>query len=89
MVRYKIIDSQGYASDHYEICIQGHLHDRWADWFGGMTIEREQNGQTCLRGPVTDQAALHGILRRVRDTGLPLVSVTRIPPEPGAEQEAR
>ena len=73
--------SQDHPPDRYEICIQGHLHDRWIDWFGGMTIERMANGQTRLRGPVTDQAALHGILRRVRDTGLPLVSVTRIPPE--------
>lgn len=83
------MDSQDHAPDHYEICIQGHLHDRWADWFSGMTMEREQNGQTRLHGPVTDQAALHGILRRVRDTGLPLLSVARIPPDSTAENSQR
>ena len=58
-----------------EIRIKGHLDNRWAAWFDGLTITREDNGDTCLTGPVVDQAALHGLLRKVRDLGLPLVSV--------------
>ena len=66
---------------HYEIRLKGHLDARWADWFGGLRITQERDGTTVLRGPVTDQAALHGLLRRVRDLGLPLVSVTHAEPE--------
>lgn len=62
----------------YQIRIQGHLSGRWSDWFGGMGITREENGDTLLTGPVTDQAALYGLLRRVRDLGMPLVSVNRV-----------
>jgi len=62
----------------YEIRIRGHLDDRWADWFGGLTITLEENGDTLLTGPVADQAALHGLLRRVRDLGVPLLSVMRL-----------
>ena len=65
----------------YEIRIKGHLHNRWADWFDGLTITRADNGETLLRGPVVDQAALHGVLRKVRDLGLPLVSVNQIDPK--------
>lgn len=68
-------------SGQYEIRIKGHLHDRWADWFEGLTITREANGETLLTGPVVDQAALHGVLRKVRDLGLPLVSVNQIDPK--------
>jgi hypothetical protein len=64
----------------YEIRIRGHLGPRWADWFEGLTITLEENGDTLLTGPVVDQAALHGLLRRVRDLGLPLLSVTRLEP---------
>ena len=63
-----------------EIRIKGHLDDRWADWFEGLTITREDNGETRLTGPVVDQAALHGLLKKVRDLGMPLVSVNRIEP---------
>ena len=63
-----------------ELRIKGHLDDRWADWFEGLTITREDNGETRLTGPVVDQAALHGLLKKVRDLGLPLVSVNRIEP---------
>jgi len=63
---------------HYEIRIEGHLDDRWQDWFDGMSITLEENGTTLLSGPVPDQPALYGILRRVRDLGLPLVSVNRM-----------
>jgi hypothetical protein len=69
-------------SGHYEIRIKGHLANRWADWFEGMTITREDNGETLLIGTVIDQAALHGLLRKVRDLGLPLVSVIHVKPEP-------
>ncbi|MEO8393684.1 MAG: hypothetical protein ABI700_11900 [Chloroflexota bacterium] len=64
----------------YEIRIKGHLDKRWADWFEGLTLTLEDNGETCLSGQVVDQAALHGLLRKVRDLGMPLVSVNRIEP---------
>ena len=60
----------------YQIRIEGHLGPQWTDWFGGLTITLEDNGDTLLTGPVVDQAALHGLLREVRDLGLPLISVT-------------
>ena len=62
--------------DQWEIRLRGHLDARWAEWFGGLKITQEGDGTTVLRGPVADQAALHGLLRKVRDLGLPLVSVT-------------
>ena len=71
-----------------ELRIKGHLDDRWADWFEGLTITREDNGETRLTGPVVDQAALHGLLKKVRDLGLPLVSVNRIEPDQAAAAQA-
>ena len=62
----------------YEIRLKGHLDDRWAEWFEGLTLTREDNDETLLTGPVVDQAALHGVLRKVRDLGMPLLSVIRI-----------
>jgi hypothetical protein len=59
----------------YQIRIKGHLGHQWTDWFEGLTITQEDNGVTLLTGPVVDQAALHGLLRRVRDLGMPLLSV--------------
>ncbi len=64
----------------YEIRLRGHLETRWAAWFDGMTLRHERDGSTVLSGPVVDQAALHGLLQKVRDIGLPLVSVTTSSP---------
>jgi hypothetical protein len=64
----------------YQIRIQGHLDAVWGDWFTGLVLTREEDGVTLLAGPVVDQAALHGILRKVRDLGLPLISVNRLEP---------
>jgi len=73
-------DKQTYDEKHnqhqcYEIRIKGHLDDRWAGWFEGLTITLEEDGDTLLTGPVIDQAALHGLLKKMRDLGMPLVSV--------------
>jgi hypothetical protein len=59
----------------YEIRIQGHLDVAWTDWFEGLTITLEEDGNTLITGPVIDQAALHGLLKKVRDLGLPLISL--------------
>src|ERR1043165_735500 len=61
----------------YHIRIQGHLGSEWTGWFEGLTLTREDNGETLLSGPVVDQAALHGLLRKVRDLGMPLLAVSR------------
>jgi len=66
----------------YEIRLKGHLDTRWADRFEDMSFTHESDGTTILSGPVVDQAALHGLLRKVRDLGLPLVSVILIDPKP-------
>lgn len=65
----------------YEIRVAGHLPPQWADWFGGSTITPEEDGDTLITGPVSDQAALHGLLKKVRDSGLSLVSVNQLPPQ--------
>lgn len=59
----------------YQIRLQGHLDAQWSDWFDGLTMTLEDNGETLLTGPVADQAALHGLLRKVRDLSIPLLSV--------------
>ena len=64
----------------YQIRIKGHLGPGWTDWFGGLAITLEDNGDTLLTGPVEDQAALHALLRKVRDLGMPLISVLRVAP---------
>ena len=65
----------------YEIRLKGHLQARWAKWFDGLTIRLEDNGDTLLTGPLVDQAALHGLLKKVRDLGLPLLSVNSVEPD--------
>jgi hypothetical protein len=66
----------------YQIRIKGHLGREWSDWFGGLDISLDDNGDTLLIGPVVDQAALHGLLRKVRDLGMPLVSVSPAEEQP-------
>ena len=73
-------DKQTFDEKHnqpqcYEIRIKGHLDERWTEWFEGLTIMPEENGDTLIAGPVIDQAALYGLLKQVRDLGIPLVSV--------------
>jgi len=65
----------------YEIRIEGHLDARWATWFDGLSLTNESDGTTLIRSLVADQAALHGLLQKVRDVGLPLVSVTQVEPD--------
>jgi hypothetical protein len=67
----------------YQIRIRGHLGDQWVDWFEGLTIHLEENGDTLLIGAIIDQAALHGILKKVRDLGMPLLSVISLGTDPG------
>ena len=66
---------------YYEIRLKGHLEARWVQWFEGLTITLEENGNTLLSGPLADQAALHGILKKVRDLGLTLLSVNSVEPD--------
>ena len=69
------------GSGRYEIRLKGHLGNRWSTWFDGMTLTTNSDGTTTLDGIVVDQSALHGLLQKVRDAGLPLVSVARIEPD--------
>ena len=76
-------DKQTFDEEHnpdpcYQIRFKGHLDDRWAEWFDGLTITLEENGDTLLSGLVADQAALHGLLKKVRDLGMTLVSVNQV-----------
>ena len=72
----------------YQIRIEGHLDAQWADWFSGLSVSLEENGDTLLTGPVVDQAALFGLLKKIRDLGMPLVSVNRVESCPGLGQES-
>src|SRR3970040_2199838 len=66
----------------YQIRLQGHLGPHWTDWFVGLTVTLDDNGDTLLTGPIVDQAALHGLLKRIRDLGMPLLSVSPVEPGP-------
>jgi hypothetical protein len=68
----------------YQIRIEGHLRCEWTDWFGGLTVTLEDNGDTLLTGQINDQAELYGLLRQVRDLGMLLISVNRLQPGPSA-----
>jgi hypothetical protein len=74
------------ADDVYRITIKGHLDREWSDWFDGMTITLVENGESILTGPLVDQSALHGVLSKIRDVGLPLLELTRI--EEGRETDS-
>jgi hypothetical protein len=87
-------DEQTFDEKHnqdqgYEIRLKGHLDARWTDWFEGLTITQEEDGNTLLTGPVIDQAALHGLLKKVRDLGMPLVSVNFVNPGRAETQEVK
>ncbi len=73
-------------SKTYHIRIEGHLDDQWSDWFDGLFITLEEDGKTLLSGPVEDQSALHGLLKKVRDLGMPLISVNPVEPTKRASQ---
>jgi hypothetical protein len=69
-----------HSPGRYEIRLKGHLESRWAAWFDGLSLTNSSDGTTVICGPVADQSALHGLLQKVRDLGLPLVSVTQVEP---------
>jgi hypothetical protein len=75
------IESDSVPTMVYQIKIKGHLGDQWTDWFGGVTITLETNGNTLLNCAVIDQAALHGLLKKIRDLGMPLISVNQVDPK--------
>jgi len=68
------------TDQQYEIRVRGHLERRWSAWFDGLDLTRQDDGTTVICGPVADQAALHGLLQRLRDIGIPLISLTPIAP---------
>jgi hypothetical protein len=72
---------------HYAIRLKGHLDARWAAWFDGLSLSHERDGTTVIQGPIVDQAALHGLLRKVRDLGLPLLSVLQVDPNQATEPD--
>jgi hypothetical protein len=83
------LDKKRYQPPCYEIRLQGHLDSQWTDWFEGLTITMEEDGTTLLTGPVIDQAELHGLLKKVRDLGLPLVSVSPVEPGPADQSDPK
>ena len=74
-------------STYYQIKLQGHLDSHWSEWFGDMTISNESNGESVLHGPLADQAALHGVLIKIRDLGMPLLAITTVVPNQSADSE--
>ena len=77
MSNKRITQSENEPSMTYQIRIKGHLDSQWTEWFEGLTITLEANGDTILTGSVVDQSALHSLLKKIRDLGMPLVSVNR------------
>jgi hypothetical protein len=75
------MESEQVRQEVYQIVVKGHLDSEWSEWFDGMTITLVGNGETILTGPIVDQTALHGVLIKIRDLGLPLLSLVRIEPE--------
>jgi hypothetical protein len=82
MTRRLISAPDSREAGRYEIRLTGHLDARWTAWFDGLAVSHENDGATVISGQIADQAALHGLLQRVRDLGLPLVSVRRVEVEP-------
>ncbi len=80
------MESEQVRQEVYQIVVKGHLGSDWSEWFDGLNITMVDNGETILTGPVVDQTALHGVLIKIRDLGLPLLSLTRI--ETGRESES-
>jgi hypothetical protein len=78
--RNAVMEERRARHEVYQIVLKGHLDEEWSEWFAGLTVTRADNGETILTGPVVDQAALHGVLMKVRDLGLPLLALTRIDP---------
>ena len=72
---------------YYQIKLQGHLDNHWSEWFDNLTISNESNGESVLHGPLADQAALHGVLIKIRDLGLPLLAITTVVPNQSADSE--
>ncbi len=75
------MESEQVRQEVYQIVVKGHLDSEWSEWFDGLTITMVDNGETILSGPLADQTALHGVLIKIRDLGLPLLSLKRIEPE--------
>ena len=75
------MESEHERLEVYQIVVKGHLESEWSEWFDGLTITMMDNGETILSGPLIDQTALHGVLIKIRDLGLPLLSLTRIDPD--------
>jgi hypothetical protein len=75
------MESEHVQQEVYQIAVKGHLDSEWSDWFDGLTITLADNGETILSGPIVDQTALHGVLIKIRDLGLPLLRLSRIEPE--------
>ena len=82
-----MIDTQNSNAKVFEIRLKGYLEARWELWFDGLTVTLEENGNTLLSGPLADQAALHGILKKVRDLGLILLSVNSVEPDTKEDRE--
>ena len=83
------LDGDHTDTQQYEIRVKGHLGHRWAAWFDGLSVTADDDGTTVISGPVVDQAALHGLLDKLRDIGIPLVSLTQLPPDAPAAPNRR